>query len=332
MSESRCNSELEELKTLFANYKATTDEQPLKWIQPIRDKLFVMLQNPLKDDYRSEVFRWIAHLTMTFGDLNWINIEDEWTPERIKMFLCVVKLSMGEIQIILPLVQRHLRDGDAVELEDGKVVSRPANSEDYDQFGNFLVILEGAVKTLVKNQELDESPPGTKKQLPDIISISELSSLLSELKSTMDTILEYLELVNRQIKTIPSTRDDVKFLCAEAALRITCVWLSEDPSSFHDQCNRYLFSLLLKYLLMDHRSSENDIIILALHSVCTSYPGLKRKLHSMADCQQALDKYLTFVQSEKSVEKTSAAGQKRQDKKYKLRCGLIKDLISEIDL
>lgn len=325
MSASEGGAQLDELKRLFENADSTTDLDPSSWMKSIRDKLFTMFCSPLKDEYYQEAFKWVSQICLTVGDLSWITTEDTWTKDDVKMFSCIAKLTINEVRILLPLIERHLLVGDEPEMEDGKVLARSADPSDYDRFGYYLVIIESTIKTLVKNQDLDEVPSDTKEFLTDVLDPQELQSLLDQLKSLMKLICDYLEIVHRHWQQILETQGD-KLSSAEGALRIISVWLSEDPGSFDSECNRFLLELIVNSLNLHDRSIQHDLYILALHSCCASDEQGLRNLRKIPGHREALEKYLLHIEKEKEKEKDN----KRRMKVFKLRCGLVKDLLSDI--
>lgn len=288
------------------------DEDPSKWLQPIRDKLFSMFCSPMKEDYTHEAFKWVSHLCISFGDLSWISIDGKWTQNEVKIFSCIVRLSINEVQILLPVIQSTL-----ISCDDAECI-RLADSSDYDKFGDHLVILESAIKSLVKGQTDDRI-----NNLADSIKGEDMKIFLERLKEALMLISEYLELVYNNWDELIKDSTSEKFSSAEAGLRIMCVWLSEDPCGFEIQCERFLIDLIIKHLLMNG-SSKNDLLVLALHAVCTGTDKLQAKLKDCPNHRQALESYLKYVQQEGK----SSAGDRRADKVFKLRCGLIKDLMS----
>lgn len=297
----------------------TVDEDPSKWLQSIRDRLYSMFCSPMKEDYTHEAFKWVSHLCMSIGDFSWISTKGNWTAQEVKIFSCIVRLSMSEIQILLPIIQRTLTCGENPEFEDGKVLARSANSSDYDKFGDHLVILESAIKTLVKDQTEDEI-----NELAGAIKGPELKSLLEQLKETLTLIIEYLELVHQHWDELSKHRASEKLSSAEAGLRITCVWLSEDPCGFENQCTKFLIDIIIKNLLMGG-PSKHDLLILALHAICTGSKEMMMTLRGCTDYRKALEVYLGYVQREQK----RSASDRRAQKVFKLRCGLVKDLMSD---
>lgn len=320
------NECLKDLRKMFEGSHLTMDEDPSVWLKLVRDKLYSMFRSPLKEEYNREAFKWVASLCMSIGDFTWMCSDDVWTKEEAKMFSCIVRLSMNELHILLPIIQRHLTYGDKPELEDGKVMARSANSTEYDAFGDHLVILESAIKSLVKGQ--DDEGDG-KNPLADCIDNQELKSLLERLKEIISEICDYLEVVHRYWLQLTDQMNTEKFSSAEGALRIMSVWLSEEPLGFETQCERFLIDLIIKNLLLLDRPTQDDLLILALHSVCTQNNKLLQNLKNNPKHKEALQKYLDYVQQEKiKSNNTSCNNDKRIEKVFKLRCGLVKDLLT----
>lgn len=319
---------IEDVKKLFEGDSDTLlSETPDELLESTRRKLYTMFCSPMEEEYIHEAFEWIAHLCMAVGDRFWSS-GDGWTEEDAKIFSCIARLSMTEIYILIPLVQRHITSDDQEESEDGKILARSANSSDYNKFGNHLVILESVIKCLLDGQRLDEEKKDTlrfsKNLLTDFLRGDELKTLLDRLRDAMNSICEYLEQVHIHWQELIEIRDSEKFACAEAALRIMTVWLSDDPESFEPQCKRFVIELLINNLLLVDRPSKDDLLILALHSICTQNEDLLRVLKGIPKHEEALEKYLNFVQREQAK---ITGFDKREKKLFKLRCGLIKDLL-----
>lgn len=296
----------------------TENEDPIRWLQPIRDKLYSMFCSPMKEDYTHEAFKWVAQLCMSIGDFSWISPSGNWTVDEIKIFSCIVRLSMTEINILLPVIQRTLAHGDEPDCEDGKVLARSANSDDYDKFGDHLVILESVIKTLVKDET-----EGKTNAIVNAIKGVELKNLLERLKEAITLISEYLDLVHQHWDELIKHPTSERLSSAEAALRIICVWLSEDPCGLENECTRFLIDLIIKHLIKGG-PSKNDLLILALHSICTSSEEMMTAMRKCSDHRQAMDLYLDYVQKEQK----RSIGDRRSQKIFKLRCGLVKDLMS----
>lgn len=327
MSEPEHSSSLqEELSRLFANSQPTRDEEPRIWIKLVRDKLFSMLCSPMKTDFSNEAFKWVAHLCLSIGDLSWLSVEDKsWTKNEAKMFSCIAQLSMNEIHILVPLIKRHLTCGDASEIEDDKIVERSANSSDYDSFGNHLIILESVIKSLIVDQPEDNSSELDVTPLTDMIETQVMTSLLDRLKRSIEEICDYLELVHRHWQELTSDVSTEKFNSAEAALRIMCVWLSEEPNGFEPQCKRFLLDLIIKSLLLRNRPSNSDLSMMALHSLCIQNDELLGTLKSIPEQARALEIYLEDI--EYARHKQNKGDKKTKAKKaFRLRYGLVEDL------
>lgn len=328
------------LKELFKDYKISPNEQPpTEVLRSIRDKLFTMFCSPMKEEYTYEAFKWVSNLCLSIGDKFWTLDKANWSTEDAKVISCIARLSMGEVQILLPLIRRHLNCGDEPDVEDGKLLERSANSNDYDRFGNHLIILESVIKCLVEGQDFDYGEDCDEKKptdnsncqlvLTDHLRGEELINLLDRFKEIMKLICDYLEDVNKSWDNLMMNKNDHqdKLSSAEAALRFISVWLSEEPDAFVNECESFLIELLVKNLLLIDRPSKDDLLILALHSICTQNKNLMKTLKKIPKHEQALESYLDFVQRENS-KSSSSNDDKRNKKLFKLRCGLIKDLLS----
>lgn len=316
----------QELKNIFSDADSTTNVEASAWTKSIRDKLLTMFCSPLKDEYLQEAFRWVSQLCLTFDNFSWISTSDQWTKEDCRMFSCITKLSMNEIQILMPLVERHLTVGDEPELEKSKVLARSAETGDYDRFGVHLVIMESTIRALVKNQGRDEDtqePPTSEEYLTDVMESRDLQSLLDQLKGTMNLICNYLELVHRHWERLVEQKQSDMFSSAMAALRIICVWISEDSESFQQQCRRFIVDLIISSLRL--KNGQHDIQILALHSICTYDRETHRRLKSDASYQDALEQYLCHMQKERDDKRLH---DDKKIKMFKLRCGLVRDLLT----
>lgn len=317
----------EELKKLFENSQPTQDEEPRVWIKLVRDKLFNMFCSPMKEDFANEAYKWVAHLCLSIGDLSWLSVEDKnWTKHEAKMFTCIASLSMSEIKILLPLITRHLTCGDAPEIEDNKLVARSANSSDYDLFGNHLIIFESVIKTLIVDQDTDDQKELDVTPLSDIIENPILNNLLNQLKDAVNEICDYLELVHRHWQELVEDTRSEKFISAEAALRLMCVWLSEEPTGFESQCNRFLIDLITKRLLLQGGQTNNDLYVIALHSLCVQNGGLLKALKNTPNHDKAFEIYLEHIEHERRKQKKGDKKEAKAKRNFRLRYGLVDDL------
>lgn len=318
--------QLEELKKLFEDHQSTHDVSHDVFFKSIRDKLYSMLRSPLKEDYYKECFKWIATISLTVGDFGWLSSNNNWTNEDAKIFSCIARLSINEIHILLPLTKRHLTDGDKPDLEDGKLMTRSANSKDYDDLGNHFVILESTIKSLIKGQDDDDDTD----TIANVMNNEELRGILEHLKEIMLEICDYLEVVHQNWSSLTQKLDSEMASSAEGALRIMSVWLSEEPDGFLTQCKKFLIDLIIKNLMLPGRLWQGDILILALHSVCMQNECLLKELKQNTEYKKALQEYLNHVQQdkEKSIDCDKKDSKKQSKKMFRLRCGLIKDLLT----
>lgn len=307
------------LNDLFIAAESTTNVDSQVWLTSIRDKLFTMLCSPMKEEYSSEAFKWVSQLCIAIGDLSWLSSENSWTSKEWQMFACISRLSMTELSILLPTIERHLSTGEEPDIEEGKVLARSATSEDYDKFGDHLIIIESVIKILVKYQSEDEKE--TVKPENSLTS-QQMHDLLNNLKETMTLICDYLELVNSRWKTLQTDTDNQRMTSAVASLRIMSFWLSEEPFAFETQCKRFMIDLMLKSLMISDESTPKDLIVTALHSICTCCPDLLAELRRQPGHKEALEKYLKYVEKERDN-----SSSKNSRKMFKLRCGLVRDLM-----
>lgn len=319
--------QFEEVRKIFQDSEPSRDEDSSDLLKSIRDKLFSIFCSPMKEEYTHEAFRWVSQLCMSVGDLSWVSSNNKWSHDEAKMFSCITRLSINELHIIIPLIQRHLTYGDEPEIEDGKVLARSAKTDDYNKFGDHLIILESVIKCLVKDQERDDTEV-EENSLPCAFTANELGNLLEKLKEAMTSICDYLELVHRHWPELIEQMGSEKFISAEGALRIICIWFSEDPVGFESQSKRFLIDLIIKNLLLSSKQTKHDLLVLALHSICTQDEDKLSTLKQIPDYKEALEKYLDFVQSEQSKQARNI-GDRRSQKMFKLRCGLVKDIMIE---
>lgn len=329
MAETSSSESIDELKKLFENQSNTTNEDSTIWLTSVRNKLYSMFCSPMKEDYIHEAFKWVSHLCMSMNDFSWISPSGNWLEHECRIFSCVSLLSMTELQILMPTIQRRLTCGDEPEIEDGKILARSATSEDYNRLGYHLVIIESIIKALVKDQEFNEDEEDQRERstvtLASSLKSSDLNNVLDKLKETMTVICDYLESVHRHWRSlIDHHRDDNTILSCEGSLRIMCVWLSEDPQGFESQCKRFLIDLLIKNLLLKERLNNYDLLIVALHAVCVYDDEMLDVMRRNPEYKVALEEYLKYVDNEKNRYGTD----RRKQKFFKLRCGLVKDLMS----
>lgn len=321
------SEQVEDLKKTFKDSELSKNENSADLLRITRDKLFSIFCSHMREEYTHEAFKWVSQLCISVGDLSWISSNDKWTHDDAKILSCVVQLSINELHILIPLVQRHLTCGEEPDIKDGKVLARSAKPDDYNMFGDHLVIIESAIKCLVKGQKFDNNDVESNSLL-DAFKENELGILLRRLKEAMTLICDYLELAHRHWTELIEQKDGEKFISAEGALRIMCVWLSEDPVGFESQSKRFFNDLIIKNLLMTCRQTKHDLLILALHSVCTQNEDMHKALRQIPNYKEALEKYLEYVQSEQTRHSKNISGRRTQ-KIFKLRCGLVKDLMIE---
>lgn len=316
-------------REIFGDASRTTDLDSSIWLKDLRDKIFSMFKSPLREDYNEEVFRWISTLCTCKSRFSWLcSDESNWTKEEAKIFSLIARLSINELHILLPNIRRHLICGDEVECDDdGKVLARPANANEYSNFGVHLVIFEETIHSLVHGQDDDDDGRRQKSsrlnRLADSIESNELKSLLERLKEIASELLDYLEDVHRHWEKISAETSDQTYQASQGALRAVSVWVSEDAGSFEPQCKRFLIDLIVKNLIaseqLTYQETSTDLLIMALHSVCSGDDEMKKVLKGVPESKVALQKYLDLVQQE--------YGERKKDKVFKLKCGLIKDLL-----
>lgn len=294
------------------------------WLDPLKEKLYTMLCSPMKDDYMREAFNWISQLCFLYDGFEWISPDGQWAKDdEMKMFLCIARSSLSELQILIPLLERRLICGEEPEVEDGVVVAKSANSEDYDTFGAHLLIIENVIQCLVATTNFDEDDDSDSNQLTENMKSDDLKNLLEHLKETLSSVIEYLELVNDNWDKLTKSHDDKSYTSIIASLRITCIWLSEDIGSFQEECERFLICLFVKIL----KSDEGDIkdsIVTVLHRMCTDDAKLLNILRNCPGYREALIDYRTYVTRLPDFPRHS---KKQESKLNKLRFGLVDDLL-----
>lgn len=316
--------QIEDLQKIFEDAELSKDENSADLLRTIRDKLFSIFCSPMKEEYMQEAFKWVSQLCISIGDLSWISSDGKWSHDDAKIFSCIAQLSINELHILIPLIQRHLTSGEEPDVEDGKILARSAKPEDYSMFGDHLVILESVIKCLVEGQKFNDN--GIETVVSDAFRGDELGNLLERLKEAMTLICDYLELAHRHWTEVIEQKDSMKFISVEGALRIMCIWLSEDPVGFESQCKRFVIDLIIRNLLLPNRQTKHDLLILGLHSVCSQDEDMLNVLRGIPSYEEALEKYLDYVQSEQTSHSRSNS-ERRTQKLFKLRCGLIKDLM-----
>lgn len=320
---------INELTNLFDKYPSQNLDNPDEGLVAIRDKLFTLLCSPMKDDYAHEAFKWVAHLTLIKGDFSWICSDGRWKgQDEIKIFLCVARLALTEIEVLMPLLNQSLISH-APEIEDGKIVARSANLDEYDKFGNYLVIIENLIKSLVKDDKFNacDSEESCTNYLTLNMTHDDLGSLLDHLKKTLTMLLRFLENAHLNWNKIDKRCETEQFAAIMSSTRIVAIWLADDPCGFAEQTEKFIIDLFIKILLDDQNDNQNiDIYVVALHSLCTEDAMIEslKKRHRLKD---ALQKYLNFVSSEYDHEAKSTRHLRQQTKIHKLRCGMVRDIL-----
>lgn len=322
-------NEYHDLKRLFEDVKLTKDVDSKIWMEQVRDKLYTMFCSHLNDEYINEAFKWAAELCMLTGDFTWISPNESWTPSEIKIFSCIVGRSLIELNALFPLFNRHINHGDEPKKDDrDKIIERSANPDDYDLFGYHLVLLESVIKTLVKWQSIEDDKEdgigGDTISIFDNFDKNKLHYVLDRLREVMILVGEYLETVHSHWQSLIQQQDSLKFAATEGALRVMSVWLSEDPC-FQPQKRDLIMDLMIKNLLLDGRPLDKDIIVLAIHSVCTQDEESHLVFRRAANHKEALEKYLEYTEEERKKSKNYS----RSRKKFLFRCGLVKDLMRD---
>lgn len=313
-----------DLLEIFEGSSSKTVNHSGEWFAPIRDKLYTMFCSPMREEYTNEAFEWVSQLCLSLGDFSWIFVEKECSRDEVKMFSCIASLSLNEIHILLPLVQRHLTDGDEPDIEDGKVLARSANDDDYNKFGIHLIIVESLIKTLVKDQYSNEKDDTVNNKLIDAMRGEELVNLLDRLKEVILLISDYLKLVHQHWVRISDNQETEKFLSADGALRLVSVWLSEEPLSLENQCKEFLIDLMIKNLIVSTNSTKSDLLVLALHSIVTSSELLECVSNETENYKKSLEAYLKDVQSKQPK---GVRNKRRGNKEFNLKASLVKDLL-----
>lgn len=320
------SSELSEYAQILQRLKDVQDsgedlESTKDWLIPLRDKLYTMFCSPMKEDYMREAFRWASRICSVWGGLDWISPDDNWsTDEEVKMFLCIARSSLAEMHILIPLLERNITHGDEPEVEDGKIIEKSADSEDYEAFGDHLIIIENVVRSLVGTLDYEDD---STNNLIDSFNNNDLKNLLEHLKEAISLIVGYLEIAHKHWQDITHSLSDKRYSSIIGAIRIVCVWLSEDVGSFGAECELFLIDLFIKILLIDENDGK-DGIVMVLHLICTDNEQMIETLLKSQRYKEALDKYLGYVANQQESNHTN---ERRKNKLYKLRCGMVKDLV-----
>lgn len=322
---------IDELKKIFTGYSSKNLDKPSDVLIAIRDKLFTILCSPMKDDFAHEAYKWVTQLTMMFGDFSWISPYGRWEAEdEIKIFLCVTRLSLTEVELLVPLVERHFLFGDEPEIEDGKMIMRSANTVDYDKFGNHLVIIENLIKALVKDDKNDDDDCNRSdtNHLTSNMKSSDLTNLLDHLKRIITMILCTLERGFSRWNDIEKSYDNEQYAAFMGCVRLSAIWMANDPDGFVEQTNKFLIDLYVTSILVE--ADQNiDILVVALHSLCTVESTLE-SIRKQSRLREAMEKYLDHVTSEYNQPANSSQQLRRQTKIYKLRCGMVKDILEAL--
>lgn len=320
-----------ELNSIFSNYSSENLQNPDDALVAIRNKLFTILCSPMKDDFANEAYKWVSQLTMTVGDFSWICSDGHWKEQNdIKMFLCVTRLSLTEVELLIPLLERRLLEGSEPEIEDGKTVARSANSEDYDKLGNHLVIMENLIKVLVKDDKIagEDADETTTNYLTTNMKDNDLSNLLDHLKKILLLLLRYLEYAHGNWNTIDKRHENEQFAAIMGCMRLVAMWLADDPVGFVEQTNKFLIDLFV-WILFGEGHHNIDIFIVALHSVCTE-DSVIVPVKEQSRLKDAMQRYLNYVTSEYNQSAKSSHQLKKQTKIYKLRCGMVRDILEAV--
>lgn len=318
---------LNEIKGLFEHVEAReTNDDPTRWILLIRDKLYIMFRSPLKDSYSDEAFKWVGQLCASFDGFGWISPDGQWSSDEAKIFTCIAMHTIVGIQILIPPIQRHLTCGPDLVYEDDKVMEKSATPEDYEKFGTLALILEHTLKTLISDDHCDhdrDRENDIENRLLLSLTDNDRRSILCRLKGAFNSICDYLEIVHKYWIDIKDKPSCDMFSAAMCALRLLSYWLSEDPTAYHSQSKRFLIDLIIK--TMNIEGPNFDLLMVALHSVCTQDSSMIEALKKSRDHQEAIEKYLGHVKQQELGQDKSAPS-----KIFKLRCGLIKDLMIAI--
>lgn len=292
---------------------------------PLRDKLYSIFRSRIKEDITREAYRWVSCLCSISDGFGWISPDAKWSSDdETKIFLCISRTSLAELHLIIPLLKRHLTHGDEPEIEDGKVVAKSANPLVYDSYADHLTILEFTIKSLISN--LGHGSDETSNNLNDRLKNDDLRNLLHHLKETISLVVDYLEVTFGCWPNLTHSKEDIRFSSMVAAIRIVCIWLLEDTGSFEDECKRFLVDLFVRILSSDDIDIK-DGIVTALHSICADSNEITAVLRKVPGYREALEKYLHYVAKQKQEANNITSASKRQGKLYKLRCGMVKDII-----
>lgn len=255
--------------------------------------------------------------------MSWISPDGCWTDEEIKTFGCIARLSSNEITILLPLIERHIGSDDRPDEEQ---ISDPsATLTEYDNFGHQLVIIEGVTKCLIV-----DGKNGQENTLIQSMGSDKLVNLLENLKEIMTRLCEYLEGVHKHWESFSSRpNDSPEFNSALGTLRLVSLWLCEDLNTFESQCKRFLIDLMIKVILCKVGNLA-DCLVTAIHAIHIQNENLKDVIQSHPNVEQALETYLEFVKQQYTKsENLGGPNAKHGEKRFKLRCGLVKDLMSK---
>lgn len=238
----------------------------------------------------NDIYKWIASCCLESGNSDCLSIGNDVT-----MFSLVARTSLNELNLVLPLMTRHITHGEEVEMENGKILARPANKEDYENFATHLIIVENVIQSLIAK---------------DIEIFDKLDSLLEQLQDTIRQIMLFLEEAYKNWDTLEKENSD-RFNASRAALRLASVWFSESNGIYEEECKRFFIELLIKNLDLNNELPNPNLYLLALHSICAENDDMLRHLLKVENWQQILESHLNI----KSCES---------------RRGLVQDLLNSI--
>lgn len=277
-------------------------------LNDMRNQLFTLYKHPMNHEHMKDIFNWVSCCCIQVGNCSWISADQSWNDDDCKLFILIARISLNELSIAAPLLSENVSPPNLNE--EARYSKKPLDATDYDNFATHLIIVESVVKSLVTH-EVDD-------RLVKALKGDELKNLLCTLKETIGHIIGYLEIVHRYWSklTVEHDSEPNKLNCAKAALRIVCVWFSECPGTYEPECKRFLLDLIVKNLIIKHEAPNSDLFILALHSICVEDNDLLKLVNSIPDFKPALEGYLSHIEANRA-----------KLKEYKLRCGMIKDLM-----
>ncbi|XP_075680503.1 uncharacterized protein LOC142646161 [Dermatophagoides pteronyssinus] len=214
-----------------------------RWIQIIRDEVFILFQNRLNDDLRNLIIEFSSELTMKCKGFDWIKLK-RWETTNSKFFRLLLKLITIELEIIWSSHTTN-RPGD-------KIV---------EHYTRCLMIFEYILFTLIKNVDLDNVPEDDQLQL----NPNEIIDSIETIQQTVSQLIQFL------FQTFAAINDDdhqkeIKQMII-ASLRLLFVYSKEENEIFQAEIDQ-LKPFIWKFI---DQQQQNDQEIEQLRNLIEKY-------------------------------------------------------------